>query len=133
MSETKPRYVMMKMADRPAYLIGRIMEESDSEVVLYYPVIIAVYVDEQGMQVITSKYMPFAKDDLVSIVKTSIHGIASPNDKLINAYKTFMKNYRDSGQEKVLEARILGEREPIPELAIPTLDEEPPMEDEMIH
>lgn len=131
--EAAPRYILLKMADRPAYLIGQIMEENRDEVVLYYPVMISVYTDDHGMQVVTSKYMPFAKDDLVSIVKTSIHGVASPKEKLIDSYKKFIKEWRDEGVEKILEARILGERDPVPEHAVTTLDEAPPVEGEMIH
>lgn len=132
-SEKKPKFILIKMADRPAYLIAQLLSENHSEVTLYYPVLITIYHDDDGMQIVSSKYLPFAKDDLVAIVKTSIHAISTPKDKLIKFYLEFVKRWREEGLEKILEARILGERDPVPEQSIQTLSPEPPAKDEAIH
>ena len=128
-----PKYVLLKMADRPAYLMGQLMEEGRDDVVLYYPVLVTVYNDEEGMSVVSSKYLPFAKDDLVSIVKTSIHAIATPKQKFIQHYLEFIKRWRDEGLERLLEARMLGERDPVIAPRDKTLNEDPPAEGEMKH
>lgn len=129
-AETKPKYVLLKMADRPAYLIGQLMEESRDEVVLYYPTLVTVYNDEGGMQVVTSKYLPFAAGDLVAIVKTSIHAIATPKETLIKYYLEFVKRWQGEGFERLLESRILGVEEPA---STSTLTNDVPHEGDKIH
>lgn len=109
--ETK-RYILLKMAHQPSYLIGELISESHYDVVLYYPVTISCFYDDQGMQVITSKYLPFAMDDEVSIVKSAIHAVATPKKRLVENYLNFVTRWRDGGLEKVLEARIVGDEEP---------------------
>lgn len=132
-SGAAPKYVLLKMADRPAYLMGQLMEEGRDDVVLYYPTIITVYNDEDGMQVITSKYLPFALDDMVSIVKTSIHAIATPKQTLIQHYLNFVKRWRDEGLERILEARMIGARDPVIAPQDMSLNDEPPAEGDVKH
>ena len=128
------RYVLLKMADRSAFVIGQVIEESRDEVVLYYPVQVTVYNDHEGMNIITSKYLPFAEGDLVSIVKTSIHSVAAPKQSLIAKYIEFKERWRTKGIENQLEDAILGtgrheEKEPDPRV----LDDSPRHPEDPIH
>jgi hypothetical protein len=109
--KVEPKYILLRMTDRPSYLIAELVEEGRDDVVLYYPAVVSVYSDEEGMQIITSKYLPFAVNDLVSIVKTSIDAIATPKETMIKFYLEFVKRWRDGGLEKILESRIIGEKQ----------------------
>lgn len=91
--QKEPIYVMLKFNDRPAYVIGRVLEETKSEVLLHWPMMLGIYHGDQGMEVYSQKYMPFAKSDLVSIVKTSLHAISTPKNEFIAYYLKFKERW----------------------------------------
>ncbi len=123
-------YCLMKMADRPAYVIGSIVKETENHLVVYYPVVLSLYNTPDGMEVITSKYLPFSETDEVMFMKSSIHAVTRPKQSFINHYLKFIKEWRDEGGEKDLENRILGI---VSESNEDELDDEEPEQGTTIH
>lgn len=91
--ETPRRFIMLKVGDRSAFLVGQLLEETDSEVVLYFPVVMTMGLDDHDeLELNASKWMPFSKDDTVQIPKESLVAVAAPAEHLIDFYLKFLED-----------------------------------------
>ena len=91
MSESAPKYILLKVSDRSAFLIGQLLEETESEVVVFFPVVMTMAVDDDdNIGVNASKWFPFAVDDIVQIPKETIIAVAAPKQNIVEHYKKFL-------------------------------------------
>lgn len=91
MSDTTDRFILLKIGDRSAFLVGKLVEESENDIVLHFPVIMTIGLDEnEDIEINTSKWFPFCASDIVQIPKEAIVAIASPKQNIINHYLKFI-------------------------------------------
>jgi hypothetical protein len=112
----KDLYLLLKMSDLDNFIIGKLKEETESEVVLDYPISIRLSPNAMGTtSVSTTKMMPFSRDNLVVVVKSNIVAMSPPNEKIIGYYLQFIEKY-SKVYDEVLENDILGIRQEPPSI-----------------
>jgi hypothetical protein len=117
---TEPaKYVLLKVSDRSAFLVGRLIEETDAEIILHFPVVMTIGVDEEDeLGVNASKWFPFAEDDVVQIPKESIIAVATPKKNILDYYHRFvqlMPELTDDTLENKVLARSEASVTPVPD------------------
>lgn len=106
--QEKPKYILLKVSDRSAFLIGQLLEETENEVVVHFPVVMAIGLDDNDeLNVTASKWFPFCVDDVVQIPKETIVAVASPKQNVIDHYQRFMAETPEV-QDDTLENEVLG-------------------------
>ncbi len=106
--QEKPKYILLKVSDRSAFLIGQLLEETENEVVVHFPVVMAIGLDDNDeLNVTASKWFPFCVDDVVQIPKETIVAVASPKQNVIDHYQRFMAETPEV-QDDSLENAVLG-------------------------
>lgn len=105
---TEPaKYVLLKVSDRSAFLVGRLVEETDAEIVLHFPVVMTLGLDDEDeLNVNASKWFPFADDDIVQIPKESIIAVATPKRNILEFYHRFV-NAMPELSDDTLENKVL--------------------------
>lgn len=89
--QEKPKYILLKVSDRSAFLVGQLLEETDNEVVVHFPVVMTIGLNEEDeLNINASKWFPFCVDDVVQIPKETIVAVASPKQNVIDYYQKFM-------------------------------------------
>lgn len=117
---TEPaKYVLLKVSDRSAFLVGQLIEETDAEIVVQTPVIMTMGIDDQDeLYVNASKWFPFAEDDVVQIPKESIVAVATPKKNILDYYVRFI-NANPELSDDSLENKVLARSEasvtPVPD------------------
>lgn len=108
------KYILLKLSDQDNFIIGKLSNETEGEVILDYPMSIRLTPNAMGTtSVSTTKMMPFSMTNLVAIMKINILAMSKPNEKIIAYYENFIEKYGKLYDE-VLENDILGIRaEPI--------------------
>ncbi len=87
-------FLAVKLGDRSNLIIGELVNETATEIVLHYPILINMYSDDEGhLNVATSKYFMFAENDKVALLKTTIASVAKPRQELVQYYVNFMEKY----------------------------------------
>jgi hypothetical protein len=106
--EKPTKYILLKVSDRSAFLIGQLLEETENGVVVHFPVVMAIGLDENDeLNVTASKWFPFAVDDVVQIPKETLVAVATPKQNVIDYYHRFMAETPEV-QDDSLENAVLG-------------------------
>ncbi len=104
----KDMFILMKLSDSDNFIIGKLVNETDSEVIIEYPISIRLSPNAMGTtSVSTTKMMPFSMNNKVAIMKTKIIAMSKPNEKIIGYYTNFVEKYGKLYDE-LLEDDILG-------------------------
>jgi len=104
----KEMFILMKLSDSDNFIIGRLNNETEGEVIIEYPISIRLQPNAMGTtSVSTTKMMPFSKNNLVAIMKPKIVAMSKPNEKIIGYYTSFIEKYSKIYDE-LLEDDILG-------------------------
>ena len=87
-------FLAVKLGDRSNLIIGELVSENATELVLHYPILINMFSDDEGhLNVATSKYFMFAENDKVALLKTTIASVAKPRQELVQYYLNFVDKY----------------------------------------
>ena len=98
----------MKLSDSDNFIVGKLKNETESEIIIEYPISIRLAPNAMGTtSVSTTKMMPFSKNNLVAIMKPKIVAMSKPNEKIIGYYTSFIERYSKIYDE-LLEDDILG-------------------------
>ncbi|AMQ66028.1 hypothetical protein AAY80_023 [Stenotrophomonas phage vB_SmaS-DLP_6] len=117
---TEPaKYVLLKVSDRSSFLVGRLIDETDAEIILHFPVIMTIGIDDTDeLNVNASKWFPFAEGDVVQIPKESIIAVATPKKNILDYYHRFANAMPDL-MDDTLENKVLARSEasvtPVPD------------------
>ena len=104
----KEMFVLMKLSDSDNFIIGKLKNETEGEIIIEYPISIRLQPNAIGTtSVSTTKMMPFSKNNLVAIMKQKIVAMSKPNEKIIGYYNSFIDKYSKIYDE-LLEDDILG-------------------------
>ena len=104
----KEMFVLMKLSDSDNFIIGKLKNETEGEIIIEYPISIRLQPNAMGTtSVSTTKMMPFSKNNLVAIMKPKIVAMSKPNEKIIGYYNSFIEKYSKIYDE-LLEDDILG-------------------------
>lgn len=102
MTDDNSKYVMMKLSERSPIIIGRLLGETITDVVLHHPIIMTmVHAEDHTMEIIASKYFPFSEENVVSMSKMAIVAYTSPSQQLIQFYVDFMEKYKGPISAKI--------------------------------
>lgn len=114
-------FLLMKLSDNDNYIVGKLVSETDGEIIVEYPIAIRLSPNPVGTtSVSTTKFMPFSMSNKVAIMKNKIVAMSMPNHKIIGYYQSFMEKY-SKVYDSVLEDDILGIR---PEQAEAVMNDE---------
>lgn len=120
----KEMFVLMKLSDSDNFIIGRLKNETEGEVIIEYPISIRLQPNAIGTtSVSTTKMMPFSKNNLVAIMKPKIVAMSKPNEKIIGYYNSFLEKYSKIYDE-LLEDDILGVKSQEEDIPDDELDDE---------
>lgn len=109
-------FVLMKLSDGDNFVVGKLVTETEGEVILEYPIVIRLTPNPMGTtSVSTTKLMPFSLSNKVAIMKAKITAMSKPNEKVIGYYKNFVEKYGKM-YDSVLEDDILGIKPEVPEV-----------------
>jgi hypothetical protein len=101
-------FLAVKLGDRSNLIIGELLSENATEIVLHYPILINMYSDDEGhLNVATSKYFMFAENDKVALLKTTIASVAKPRQELVQYYLNFVERYAEKINAE-MEIEVLG-------------------------
>jgi hypothetical protein len=104
----KEMFILMKLSDSDNFIVGKLKNETESEIIIEYPISIRLAPNAMGTtSVSTTKMMPFSKNNLVAIMKPKIVAMSKPNEKIIGYYTSFIERYSKIYDE-LLEDDILG-------------------------
>jgi hypothetical protein len=104
----KEMFVLMKLSDSDNFIVGKLKNETEGEIIIEYPISIRLQPNAMGTtSVSTTKMMPFSKNNLVAIMKPKIVAMSKPNEKIIGYYTSFIEKYSKIYDE-LLEDDILG-------------------------
>jgi hypothetical protein len=104
----KEMFVLMKLSDSDNFIIGKLKNETEGEIIIEYPISIRLQPNAMGTtSVSTTKMMPFSKNNLIAIMKPKIVAMSKPNEKIIGYYTSFIEKYSKIYDE-LLEDDILG-------------------------
>ena len=104
----KDTFILMKLSDSDNFIIGKLVNETDGEIIIGYPISIRLAPNVMGTtSVSTTKMMPFSKNNLVAVMKPKIVAMSKPNEKIIGYYTEFVEKYGKIYDE-LLEDDILG-------------------------
>ena len=104
----KDTFILMKLSDSDNFIIGKLVNETDNEIIIAYPISIRLAPNVMGTtSVSTTKMMPFSKNNLVAVMKPKIVAMSKPNEKIIGYYTEFVEKYGKIYDE-LLEDDILG-------------------------
>lgn len=102
------KYILLKLSDQDNFVIGKLTNETEGEIILDYPISIRLSPNAMGTtSVSTTKMMPFSMNNLVAIMKNKIIAMSKPNEKVIGYYENFVEKYAKLYQD-TLENDILG-------------------------
>lgn len=117
-------FMLMKLSDSDNFIVGKLVKETDNEIIISYPISIRLTPNAMGTtSVSTTKMMPFSKNNLVAIMKPKIVAMSKPNEKIIGYYNNFVEKYGKIYDE-LLEDDILGIKIKEEELPNNELDDE---------
>ena len=120
----KEMFILMKLSDSDNFIVGKLVNETDGEIIIGYPISIRLAPNALGTtSVSTTKMMPFSKNNLVAIMKPKIVAMSKPNEKIIGYYTEFVEKYGKIYDE-LLEDDILGLKAQEGELPDDELDDE---------
>lgn len=120
----KEMFMLMKLSDSDNFIVGKLVKETDNEIIISYPISIRLSPNAMGTtSVSTTKMMPFSKNNLVAIMKPKIVAMSKPNEKIIGYYTNFVEKYGKLYDE-LLEDDILGIKVKEDELPNDELDNE---------
>jgi hypothetical protein len=120
----KEMFMLMKLSDSDNFIVGKLVKETDNEIIISYPISIRLTPNAMGTtSVSTTKMMPFSKNNLVAIMKPKIVAMSKPNEKIIGYYNNFVEKYGKLYDE-LLEDDILGIKLKEEELPNDELDDE---------
>ena len=120
----KEMFVLMKLSDSDNFIIGRLKNETEGEIIIEYPISIRLQPNAIGTtSVSTTKMMPFSKNNLVAIMKPKIVAMSKPNEKIIGYYTSFIEKYSRIYDE-LLEDDILGVKSQEEDIPDDELDDE---------
>jgi len=101
-------FILMKLSDSDNFIVGKLVYENDSEIIIEYPISIRLASNAMGTtSVSTTKMMPFSMNNKVAIMKPNIIAMSKPNEKIIGYYINFVEKYAKIYDE-LLEDDILG-------------------------
>jgi hypothetical protein len=104
----KKMFILMKLSDSDNFIIGKLVNETDGEIIIEYPISIRLTPNAMGTtSVSTTKMMPFSMNNKVAIMKVKIVAMSKPNEKIIGYYTNFVEKYGKIYDE-LLEDDILG-------------------------
>ena len=117
-------FVLMKLSDSDNFIIGKLKNETEGEIIIEYPISIRLQPNAIGTtSVSTTKMMPFSKNNLVAIMKPKIVAMSKPNEKIIGYYTSFIEKYSRIYDE-LLEDDILGVKSQEEDIPDDELDDE---------
>jgi hypothetical protein len=120
----KEMFVLMKLSDSDNFIIGKLKNETEGEIIIEYPISIRLQPNAIGTtSVSTTKMMPFSKNNLVAIMKPKIVAMSKPNEKIIGYYTSFIEKYSRIYDE-LLEDDILGVKSQEEDIPDDELDDE---------
>lgn len=104
----KEMFILMKLSDSDNFIVGKLVNETDGEIIIEYPISIRLTPNAMGTtSVSTTKMMPFSMNNKVAIMKPKIMAMSKPNEKIIGYYTNFVEKYGKLYDE-LLEDDILG-------------------------
>lgn len=104
----KEMFILMKLSDSDNFIVGKLINETDGEIIISYPISIRLAPNAMGTtSVSTTKMMPFSKNNLVAIMKPKIVAMSKPNEKIIGYYTSFIEKY-SKVYDALIEDDILG-------------------------
>ena len=117
-------FILMKLSDSDNFIIGKLKNETEGEIIIEYPISIRLQPNAIGTtSVSTTKMMPFSKNNLVAIMKPKIVAMSKPNEKIIGYYTSFIEKYSRIYDE-LLEDDILGVKSQEEDIPDDELDDE---------
>ena len=120
----KEMFILMKLSDSDNFIVGKLKNETDGEIIIEYPISIRLSPNAMGTtSVSTTKMMPFSKNNLVAIMKPKIVAMSKPNEKIIGYYNSFIEKYSKIYDE-LLEDDILGVKSQEDDIPDDELDDE---------
>ena len=120
----KEMFILMKLSDSDNFIVGKLKNETDGEIIIEYPISIRLSPNAMGTtSVSTTKMMPFSKNNLVAIMKPKIVAMSKPNEKIIGYYNSFIEKYSKIYDE-LLEDDILGVKPEEDDIPNDELDDE---------
>ena len=120
----KEMFILMKLSDSDNFIVGKLKNETDGEIIIEYPISIRLSPNAMGTtSVSTTKMMPFSKNNLVAIMKPKIVAMSKPNEKIIGYYNSFIEKYSKIYDE-LLEDDILGVKSEEDDIPDDELDDE---------
>lgn len=88
--QPEDKFIMLKLTSTPMVTIAKLIEETDHALLVEYPVNVAIqHIEDGEIEIVSSKYMPFATNDRVLLQKVSIFGVSEPSLDMINYYISF--------------------------------------------
>lgn len=122
----KKNFILLKTDNNDNFVISELLEETETQLVVKYPVVLRVNSSVETISVYTTKLMPFSMNNVVAFTKTSIIALTKPNERIIEYYLNFLAKYSeifdDLIEKQVLDMDMTDEfAEEEPEL----YDEEP--------
>ena len=120
----KEMFILMKLSDSDNFIVGKLKNETEGEIIIEYPISIRLQPNAIGTtSVSTTKMMPFSKNNLVAIMKPKIVAMSKPNEKIIGYYTSFIEKYSRIYDE-LLEDDILGVKSQEEDIPDDELDDE---------
>jgi hypothetical protein len=102
----KKNFILLKIDSADNYIITELVEETELQLVVKYPVVIRVASSMESISVHTTKFMPFSMNNVVAFSKSSILALSKPNERIIEYYLNFLSKYSEV-LDDAIESQIL--------------------------
>ena len=102
----KKNFILLKVDNADNYIITEMVEETELQLVVKYPVVIRVASSMESISVHTTKFMPFSMNNVVAFSKSNILALSKPNERVIEYYLNFLSKYSEV-LDDAIESQIL--------------------------
>lgn len=88
------QFVMVKPNERPIFVVGELLRETQDALIVRYPILIGLMADDNNQPYVsTAKFFPFSEDNIVTLMKNQFMGVSSPKPNIIEYYHKFKAKY----------------------------------------
>lgn len=108
----KKNFILLKTDSLDNYIITEVLEETEDQILVNYPVVIRLISDFNSgtVGVQTSKVMPFSINNVVAYSKESIVAMSKPSEVIVKHYLNFIEKHSQAF-DTILENELLGDNE----------------------